>query len=218
MCATLFSTFSYDERSSAFAFTRNGERERTLTAPFTNTRLLSLLILNTSCRVFDLSPRMRIWSPGTTFQNLIRSGVRTDLSFGSYIDRRTRHAFGTVRRWLRLVVYGLVVVASMAARRVKYLREDDMTCRLTPSRVKDWEEEVVAVNETAEFSRPESVIWQAERQKFEPRDDNYLLVPFRAEAGRQNDHCLRCHYIVNQESSSKQYSCCTTKRVGATNK
>ena len=88
----------------------------TFTAPLTKTRLLSLLILSTSCKVFDLSPRRRIWSPGTMFHHLTLSLGRAALMTGSRIPVLFNHFLGRGRRCLKFVVHGFVVAALRACR------------------------------------------------------------------------------------------------------
>jgi hypothetical protein len=96
---------------------------RTLAGPFKKTRLLSRFILSTSCIVLSSSPRKRMRSPGTIFQNLIRSVTRTDFNFGSCFVCRTSQARGMRRRWLKLHRAGFFVVAFKAVLLVKYLRD-----------------------------------------------------------------------------------------------
>lgn len=78
----------------------------TTEVPFTKTLLLTLLILNTSCNVLVLSPRSRIWSPGTTFQYFILSLGRTDLIFGSRMLVRFSHFLGKPSMCRKFVVHG----------------------------------------------------------------------------------------------------------------
>lgn len=73
-------------------------------------------MLSTSCKVFDLSPRRRIWSPGTMFHHLILSLGRADLMTGSRTPDLFNHFLGRGRRCLKFVVHGFVVAALRACR------------------------------------------------------------------------------------------------------
>ena len=89
------------------------------------TRLLSRFILSTSWTTDSLSPRKRIWSPGTMFHHFIRSAGRTDLILGSNLFVRTSHPRGKLLRWLKCVVAGFLVVAWKAVFRVRYFKGGD---------------------------------------------------------------------------------------------
>lgn len=94
---------------------------------FRKTRLLRRLMLRTSWMVDSLSPRRRMWSPGTTFHHFMRSAGLTDLSLVSNLDFRMSQARGKLFRWLKLVVAGFLVVALKAEVRVRYFRDDDIS-------------------------------------------------------------------------------------------
>jgi hypothetical protein len=82
------------------------------------TRLLSLLMLWTSCTVFSLSPQRPILSPGTIFQYLIRWWALTVFKCGSLCDVRFAHERGKGSRCEKSVVCGTVVVARKTCVRV----------------------------------------------------------------------------------------------------
>ena len=66
--------------------------------------------------VFVLSPRRRIWSPGTIFHHLNLSFGRAALMTESRIPVLFSHFLGRGRRCLKFVVHGFEVAALMACR------------------------------------------------------------------------------------------------------
>lgn len=105
-------------RSQLVYISLNDEPKTLTTAPFTKTLLLILLILNTSCNLFELSPNSRIWSPGTTFQYLILSFGFTDLMTGSRTVNRFIHFLGKGSKCRKLVVHGEEVAPRISWSRV----------------------------------------------------------------------------------------------------